>query len=356
VGPPPRHAKPMNPPDFLPLDFLLVVSPFGTKKAYPRGEGPPSLPSSASLGLSATAWHGVQSAMSGLAAVWRQLASLDLDEIFSYQTTKEVRMLDRRLGMVCWLIRAVVLVYVIGYVFVLREGYTETETSLGHCVTSVNGTAYSTTSGVTRPWDAIDAVKPSLEDGAAFVATTVFVTTGQTINNFSNPTLPCSTATAAKDCPNDPPLSYGVCSNGFCQQYGWQPAFSETDGTSTTKHELETADGFGVWLRASIAFPSLDESRIFSTIGAQRITPYGGSGSGATVVASTESGTTLGGSGGAGPPDYYTIGELLALAGARHPSAPLSPASSPSPTACRSTLFRQHPSSCMSPPRESPDC
>lgn len=215
--------------------------------------------------------------MSVFAAFYRQLASLDLDEIFSYQTTKEVRMLDRRLGMVCWLIRAVVLVYVIGYVFILREGYTETEKSVGHCVTSVNGTSYSTTSSLTRPWDAIDAVKPALEDGAAFIATTVFMTRGQTMNNFSNPSMPCNPQVASK-CPNEPPLSYGKCTSGFCQQYGWQPAFSETDGTSTTKYELETADQFGVWLRASIAFPSLDDTRVFSTIGAQQITQYKHSG------------------------------------------------------------------------------
>ena len=61
--------------------------------------------------------------MSVFTSIYRQLTALDLDEIFSYQTTKEVRMLDRRLGMVNWTIRIIVLVYVIGYVVILREGY-----------------------------------------------------------------------------------------------------------------------------------------------------------------------------------------------------------------------------------------
>ena len=249
-----------------------------------------------------------------LGSLYRQIAALDLDEIFSYQTTKEVRMLDRRLGMVCWIIRAIVLIYVVGYVFIYREGYSEIEKSVGHAISDVNGTTYSTTSGVTRPWDAVDVVQPALENGAAFIATTVFVTQGQTINNFSNPNLPCTTGKSGQ-CPNDPPLSYGVCANDFCQMYGWQPAFSVNDATHTTKYQLTHADQLGIWLRASIAFPSLDETRVFSTIGSQSISPYsGGSGKGATVASTGETSTTLG-DGTTPPPDFYTIGELLALAG-----------------------------------------
>lgn len=252
--------------------------------------------------------------MAFFASLYRQMAALDLDEIFSYQTTKEVRMLDRRLGMVCWVIRAIVMVYVVGYVFVLREGYTETEKSVGHVITSFNGTTHSTTSGVTRPWDAIDVVQPALENAAAFIATTVFVTKGQTISNHSNPLRPCSTG-GAGECPNDPPLSYGVCASGFCQEFGWAPAFAETDQTHTTKHELVAADKLGIWMRSAISFPSLDESRTFSTIGAAERTPYAaGSGTGVNMAAKGAFSATIG-DGQSHPPDYYTVGELLTLAG-----------------------------------------
>ena len=125
-------------------------------------------------------------------SIYRQLTALDLDEIFSYQTTKEVRMLDRRLGMVNWTIRAVVLVYVIGYVFILREGYTETEKSVGHAISDVNGTTYSTMNGVARPWDSVDAVQPFLENSAAFITTRVYTTPGQTIQDTGNPDRHCS--------------------------------------------------------------------------------------------------------------------------------------------------------------------
>jgi len=249
--------------------------------------------------------------MAMFASLYRQVAALDLDEIFSYQTTKEVRMLDRRLGMVCWVIRAIVMVYVVGYVFVLREGYTETEKSVGHVVTSVTGTTHSTTSGVTRPWDAIDVAQPAIENAAAFIASTVYVTKGQTISNHSNPLRPCTTGKAG-ECPNDPPLSYGVCASGFCQEYGWAPAFAETDQANTIKHELVGGDKLGLWMRASISFPSLDESRTFSTIGADKRTPYAG---GAGVPAAKETIKATIGDGKALAPDYYTVGELLQLAG-----------------------------------------
>ena len=117
-----------------------------------------------------------RTALTMLAAVRKKLTSLDLDEIFSYSTTKEVRMLDRRLGMLCWFIRLIVFVYVAFYVFIYCEGYTSTEKGVGHVVSATNGTSYSMYNGVARTWDSVDAVQPALEDGAAFISTQVAAT------------------------------------------------------------------------------------------------------------------------------------------------------------------------------------
>ena len=248
--------------------------------------------------------------MSVFTSIYRQITALDLDEIFSYQTTKEVRMLDRRLGMVNWLIRTVVLVWVIGYVFWIKEGYTEVEKSVGHSITDVNGTTYSTTDDRVQPWDSIDAVQPALENGAAFIATTVFVTKEQTVRDGPNPARRCTTDA---NCPTDRsnPLLYGRCSNNFCQEKAWNPAFSESDRQQTSVFELQTADRLGVWIRSSIQFPSLDPTRVFSTIGAVARTPY--STNPGVVAATSASSTTLGDST-SDPPDYFTVAELLSLA------------------------------------------
>ena len=205
--------------------------------------------------------------MSFLTSFYRQLSSIDLDEVFSYQTTKEVRMLDRRLGMVCWLNRAVVLIYVVGYVFLYREGYTEVEKSVGHAVSSVNGTTYAETiNGRFQPFDAIDTAQPALEDGAAFIATTQYLTPFQTMGNWSDLRQPCTPENAKRNCPANPPLAYGKCVGGYCQTLSWGPHFSEADTIHTTKYRLETADNFGVWIRSSIQFPTLDESGVLDDI------------------------------------------------------------------------------------------
>jgi len=253
--------------------------------------------------------------MSFFTAAYRRLSALDLDEIFSYQTTKEVRMIDFRLGMVCNCIRLIVLVYVVGYVFIYKQGYTEEEKSVGHALVDVNGSTYSMLGDKATPWDAIDAVVPALEDGAAFIATTIAVTAGQTIQNATDLNLPCSVATAKAECPAMPPLDYGICGGTHCKNWAWSPSYSETDTANTTVNELVHADRFGVWLRASIQFPSLDAGRIFSTMDVGAPTPYNGGGApGAAQTASSATSATIG-SGGTPAPDYYTVGELLSLAG-----------------------------------------
>ena len=84
----------------------------------------------------------------------RRLATVDLDEVFCYHTVKEVRMLDRRLGALCWLIRLLIAGYVIGYVFIMNEGFTQQEVATGHIVTEVDGNAFSMSRGIARAWEA----------------------------------------------------------------------------------------------------------------------------------------------------------------------------------------------------------
>jgi len=219
-------------------------------------------------------------------------------------------MLDVRLGLVCWIIRAIVLGYVIGYVFLLGEGYTTKEQSVGKIISSVNGSSFSvTTDGEMRVWDAIDLATPALEDGAAFIATSIDETLNQYIANYTDITQSCA---SNSDCLYDPPLSYGVCDAGFCQMYGW------TAADAPVTHAIKSSDTLGVWLRASIQFPTLDETRMFSTMDVTAPTMYdGGAAAGAVVAESSDSSTTLGegGSGGVAAPDFYTVGELLSLAG-----------------------------------------
>ena len=217
--------------------------------------------------------------------------AIDMDEVFSYRTTKEVRMLDRRLGMVCWLIRGMVLVYVVGYVFLYREGYAETEKGVGHVISRVNGSTYSMVKPgegaddqmpVPRPWDAIDAAVPALENGAAFIGTTIHITPKQRQMPGSNPNTYCdvdaqcaepevrkdaSTATKQKR------HELNSCVNTHCWQMLWSPAYP----LETEEHALETANQLTIRLQPAITFPGLDESVTFQSINVGSPTTFAGS-------------------------------------------------------------------------------
>ena len=205
--------------------------------------------------------------MSGgfVGATLRRISAIDMDELFSYNTKKEVRMLDRRLGYLCWSVRLLVWGYIVGYVFIANEGYTQQEMAHGHVLTQVEGSTFSMTRAGARSWDAVDASRPSLENGALFVATQVLHTQHQVMGNCTSPSKKCS---LDADCDKRPPLAEGICSAGMCYEMQWCPAQSETQSDMTDTHTLEGADGFTIWFKAAIQFTSLDTQRIFSTMAA----------------------------------------------------------------------------------------
>ena len=237
----------------------------------------------------------------------RRLSTIDMDEVFCYHTVKEVRMLDRRLGMLCWAIRLLIAGYIVGFVFIANEGYTQQEVASGHVVPQVTGMAYSMSRGVARPWDVVDSVKPPLDSSAVFLVTHALHTPHQRMGNCSSPGKKCATDA---DCPKRPPLSNGHCDAGMCLEMQWCPAQSESASDRTAVHPIEGADTLKVWLKASIMFPSLDAHRIFSTIDDEKPRPYKEEKGGPR-----EFKDGVKGRGGAAPPTEFTLGQLLSLAG-----------------------------------------
>jgi len=165
--------------------------------------------------------------------------------------------------------------------------------------------------GVARPWDSVDAVQPFLENSAAFITTRVYTTPGQTIQDTGNPDRHCS---SNNDCVGaaSNPLNHGSCVNSRCQETAWAPMFSESDTTNTQLYDLVGADNYGIWIRSAIQFPSLDATRVFSSISNTQTTPYATHAASTPAVAGSSS-TQLG-DGSTFPPDYFTVGELLSLA------------------------------------------
>jgi len=66
----------------------------------------------------------------------------DADELFAYDTVKEVRVLDRRLGLLYYFVLSLVLAYVSLYVFLIKKQYQEKEKSDGWVIPRVVGHPY----------------------------------------------------------------------------------------------------------------------------------------------------------------------------------------------------------------------
>jgi len=229
----------------------------------------------------------------------------------------------------------------VGYVFLYREGYAETEKGVGHVISRVNGSTYSMVKPgegaddqmpVPRPWDAIDAAVPALENGAAFIGTTIHITPKQRQMPGSNPNTYCdvdaqcaepevrkdaSTATKQKR------HELNSCVNTHCWQMLWSPAYP----LETEEHALETANQLTIRLQPAITFPGLDESVTFQSINVGSPTTFAGSDVKVdpplpTPGSDDRDGRTSSTVGGHNEkiPDLYKIDDLLQLAGTSYSS------------------------------------
>lgn len=171
----------------------------------------------------------------------------DLDNIFAYDTSKEVRVLDRRLGMVYYVVLGMVLMYVIIYVMIIKQQYLDFEKSNGFVMTKVLNPAYAND---TIPFDVFDSVVNPGESGAIFVPTRVLVTKGQSQKGVcESGGHPCE---ADGDCDSDDDLMSGTCSNKMCMRRGWCP--SERVGLETTQVYKIDAEKYDLWFQGKVIF------------------------------------------------------------------------------------------------------
>lgn len=113
--------------------------------------------------------------------------SFDADEVFSYDTPKIMRLLDRRLGMINFIGRTIIWLYILGYALIANENYFSKAPGYGPlAVKLVNDSyAYAPAKGAAgsklgfTAFDSVDAVTPFLETGALFVMTQIQKTQGQ---------------------------------------------------------------------------------------------------------------------------------------------------------------------------------
>lgn len=94
-------------------------------------------------------------------AGWKGL----LQSAFDYKTEKYVIAKNKKVGLLYRLLQLTIVLYLIVWVFVIKKGYQDTDTSLQSAVvTKVKGVAYTNTSELgERLWDVADYVIPPRE-------------------------------------------------------------------------------------------------------------------------------------------------------------------------------------------------
>jgi hypothetical protein len=91
----------------------------------------------------------------------------DIDRLLSYNTKMQVNIRDRKLGITNYFLTFAIIMYIVIYVFGIREGYLMYEQSRGIATTAVTGDLLAMSSGSTdlRYFSADELVYPRSRTG-----------------------------------------------------------------------------------------------------------------------------------------------------------------------------------------------
>lgn len=160
----------------------------------------------------------------------------DMDTVFAYDTVREVRVLDRRLGLVYYFIIVSVAAYIIVGVFLINKQHLDQDKSNGQILTEVRHTGRDKFG---LPWDVFDVDINPGESGATFVPTRVVVTKGQTEDGTYCPS-PLHTCERDNDCDIDnDDLQKPKCVSGMCMRRQYCPAENPENPAVSQTHELD---------------------------------------------------------------------------------------------------------------------
>lgn len=194
------------------------------------------------------------------------LYQADYDKLLAYHTKQQVNVLDRFLGFMNYLLLALIMAYVIGFVFIYSEGYLEFESAKGILVAHTTGDAIGldAASGKTRYFAADDINYPGLENGNVFIATRVSVDK-QERGVCEDMTKMCM---SAADCSKD--VGAECSPDHFCKEPSWC-----SKQKIPNRFKLDT-DTMRIWVKSAIQFQVLSgphNSRFF-TMGVENPIPF----------------------------------------------------------------------------------
>uniref|UniRef100_A0A8C3UK63 P2X purinoceptor n=1 Tax=Catharus ustulatus TaxID=91951 RepID=A0A8C3UK63_CATUS len=179
--------------------------------------------------------------------------------LFDYKTEKYVIAKNKKVGVLYRVVQLSILAYLVGWVFVVKKGYQDTDTSLqSSVITKLKGVAFTNTSELgERLWDVADYVIPPQGESVFFVMTNLIVTPNQ-----RQSTCPESASIPDALCDKDTDCLEGeavVAGNGKGSVPVWVWCPSEA---SAWKPLLGSAENFTVYIKNSIRFPKFKFSKM----------------------------------------------------------------------------------------------
>ncbi|XP_021093793.1 P2X purinoceptor 5 isoform X2 [Heterocephalus glaber] len=192
---------------------------------------------------------------------------------FDYKTEKYVIAKNKKVGLLYRLLQLTILLYLVVWVFVIKKGYQDTDTSLQSAVvTKVKGVAYTNTSELGEHlWDVVDYVIPPQGDNVFFVITNLIVTSNQRQSTCAEREgIPDGMCSQDKNCHAGEPviagngvktgrcLRVGNSTRGTCEIFAWCPVEMQS---RPKKPLLRDAEDFTIFIKNYIRFPKFNFSK-----------------------------------------------------------------------------------------------
>ncbi|XP_042298310.1 P2X purinoceptor 5 [Sceloporus undulatus] len=193
--------------------------------------------------------------------------------LFDYKTEKYVIAKNKKVGILYRVVQLSIMAYIVGWVFVVKKGYQDVDTSIqSSVITKVKGVAFTNTSELgERLWDVADYVIPPQGESVFFIMTNLIVTLNQRQDTCAESIgIPDALCYHNSDCPRGEAvvagngvktgrcLKDGIGRSGTCEILAWCPV--EKKG-KPKKPLLAHAENFTVYIKNSIRFPRFKFSK-----------------------------------------------------------------------------------------------
>ncbi|XP_012634766.2 P2X purinoceptor 5 [Microcebus murinus] len=193
--------------------------------------------------------------------------------LFDYKTEKYVVAKNKKVGLLYRLLQFFILTYLVVWVFIIKKGYQDVDTSLQSAVvTKVKGVAFTNTSALgARLWDVADYVIPAQGENVFFVVTNLIVTPNQRQRTCAErEDIPDGLCSEDSDChPGEAVIAgHGVktgrClragdqARGTCEIFAWCPLETKSEPEEPF---LKEAEDFTIFIKNFIRFPKFNFSK-----------------------------------------------------------------------------------------------